>query len=126
MDSDDAESPEWPDTDESMDMISDEEYKKMLENPVLLPIHYWTKITRAIIFQNNPDIGTGILYYGDDPFGSGNFIDENGNLSQCRPTAEGGWKRECYQPTYTLIFREYEKEDYMYVASNHLNPCSSI
>ena len=110
-------SEEWSDTDDHVDTISDEEFKKMLENPILLPIHYWTRITKIVMFQNDPDIGTGTFYYGDDPFGSGNFIDEHGNLSQCRPTAEGGWKRECCQPMYMLLFREYEKDQYMYVAT---------
>lgn len=95
---------------------TDEEYRKMLDNPILLPIHYWEKITKVIQFINDPDIGTGKFYYGDSPFGAGNFIDENGELSQCRPTAEGHWKRECYQHAYKLIFREYENEQYMYVA----------
>lgn len=97
--------------------IPDEEYRRMLDNPILLPIHYWEKITKIVVFQNDPDIGTGIFYHGESPFGSGNFIDENGDLSQCRPTAEGGWKRECYQRDYKLLFREYENEKYMYVAS---------
>jgi hypothetical protein len=99
-----------------LDGISNEEYKKMLDNPILLPIYYWEKITKVTIFNNDPDIGSGTFYYGDSPFGSGNFIDKNGELSQCRPTAEGGWKRECYMPKYKLIFREYENEQYMYVA----------
>ncbi len=68
--------------------------------------------------QNDPAIGSGTFYYGNDPFGSGHFIDEDGNLSQIRPVAKGGWKRECYQPKYKLIFREYENEQYMYLASN--------
>lgn len=97
------------------DPISNEEYKQMCENPILLPIQYWTKITKVTIFQNDPNVGSGTFYYGNNPFGAGNFIDEDDNLSQVRPVAEGGWKRECYQPNYTLIFREYENEQYMYV-----------
>jgi hypothetical protein len=100
---------------ESTDNISNEEYKKMLDNPILLPIHYWEKITKVIHFKSDPNIGTGIFYYGDSPFGAGHFIDENGDLSQCRPTAEGWWKRECFQHKYKLIFREYENEQYMYM-----------
>ena len=97
--------------------ITDEEYRKMLDNPILLPIHYWEKITEVTIFKDDPYIGSGTFYYGNSPFGSGHFIDENGDLSQCRPTAEGHWKRECYQPDYKLIFREYENDKYMYIAS---------
>jgi hypothetical protein len=99
-----------------LDGISNEEYRKMLDNPILLPIYYWQKITKITIFKDDPDIGSGTFYYGDSPFGSGNFIDKNGDLSQVRPTAEGGWKRECFQDGYKLIFREYENEQYMYVA----------
>jgi hypothetical protein len=109
------------DDDICMDDISNEEYSRMLENPILLPIHYWEKITKVIHFDSDPNIGTGIFYYGNSPFGSGNFIDGNGELSQCRPTAEGHWKRECYQHDYKLIFREYENEQYMYVASRYKN-----
>jgi hypothetical protein len=104
------------DQDENVDYIPEEEYRKMLDNPILLPIHYWEKITEIKQFVSDPDIGTGTFYYGDSPFGAGNFIDLDGELSQCRPTAEGGWKRECYQTDYKLIFREYENEKYMYVA----------
>ena len=107
------------DDDTCMDNISNEEFKKMLENPVLLPIHYWEKITEVTIFKDDPYIGSGTFYYGDSPFGAGNFIDENGELSQCRPTSEGHWKRECYQPEYKLMFREYENEQYMYVSSKN-------
>ena len=97
--------------------ITNEEYRKILDNPILLPIHYWEQITKVTVFKDDPDIGSGTFYYGDSPFGSGNFINEAGELSQCRPTAEGGWKRECSQYNYKLIFREYEHHQYMYVAS---------
>ena len=100
----------------TVDNIPEEEFKQMLRNPILLPIYYWEKVTKIISFKSHPDIGTGIYYRGTSPFGVGNFIDENGELSQVRPTAEGGWKRECYQPEYKLLFREYENEKYMYVA----------
>ena len=114
--SDDAHYCDSDEENDPMANISNEEYRKMLDNPILLPIHYWEKITKVTIFKDDPDIGSGTFYYGDSPFGSGNFIDLDGELSQCRPTAEGEWKRECYQPKYKLIFREYENEQYMYVA----------
>jgi hypothetical protein len=88
-------------------------------NPYLLPIHNWTKITEIVYFINDNNVGSGLFYYGDSPFGAGNFIDLNGNLSQVRPTAEGGWKRECYQPDYKLIFRYYENEIYMYIVDRN-------
>jgi hypothetical protein len=96
-----------------------EEYEKMFANPVLLPIYHWEKITKVIIFDNEPKIGSGTLYFGNSPFNSGNFIDTQGNLSQVRRILEGGWKRECYQPDYTLLFREYENDKYMYVAKKY-------
>ncbi len=102
---------------DSIDLISNEEYKKMLENPITLPIHYWDKITEVIIFQNDPNIGSGVFYYCNSPFSSGYFIDEYGNLSQCRLTAEGFWKRECNHHNYKLLFRDYENEQYLYMAS---------
>jgi hypothetical protein len=111
------------DNDENLYMESEEKDDDdilMQNNPLLLPIHYWSKITEIIYFNNDPDVGTGILYRSNAPFGIGSFIDEYGKLSQVRPVAEGGWKRECYQPEYELIFREYENEHYMYVVNKTL------
>ncbi len=84
-------------------------------NPYLLPLRKWEKVTEIVYFINDINVGSGLFYYGKCFFGAGNFIDLNGNLSQVRPTAEGGWKRECYQPDYTLIFRYHENEIYMYI-----------
>lgn len=111
------------DNDENLYMEVEEENDNILiqENPFLMPIHYWNKITEIIYFINDPDVGTGTLYCSNAPFGIGSFVDDGGKLSQVRPVAEGGWKRECYQPEYELIFREYENEQYMYVVNKILH-----
>jgi hypothetical protein len=108
---------DFMDYDEKVDNFSEEEYIQMLDNPILLPIHYWEKITDIKQFVSDPDVGTGTFYASSSPFGQGYFIDENGELSQVRPTAEGGWKRECYMIDYKLLFRKYDNDKYMYVAS---------
>ena len=41
---------------ESTDNISNEEYNKMLDNPILLPIHYWEKITKVMYFKSGLEL----------------------------------------------------------------------
>ena len=70
---------DFMDYNEKVDDFSEEEYLHMLDNPILLPIHYWEKITEIKQFNSDPDVGTGTFYAGESPFGHGNFIDENGD-----------------------------------------------